>query len=444
MRGIVVRGFLAFVLLLGRVAAAEESTSAVAPKSRLWADPPATPASQYRHPGQLQPPVVGRPAVGVLLPLSGRYRAFGDSCLKGIRVALGAIEGQSPLVRTVVLDSAGEAAQAAAGFQKLAADPSIVAVLGPMVSAEVDAVRPYVQASGLATMNFSQRPVGGALFRFSLTKEDQARALASYAVGRLGLRRWAILHPDDAYGRDISLLFRQAVERFGGRVLADVGYETSKADLQAEARRLQARLGITENQPLPIDGVFLPDSAERLAMVTSYLTFVDIRGIQLLGAAGWDRPQALLSAMPAVNGGVFVDGFFLYSFQPEVRSFVDAFRDAYQTDPGALEAYGYDAAALLRDIITAGTPTRAGVLTELYRPGSHRGATGETVITADGRIEKSLFLLKVEEGAIHELEVPTTARSRGSFAPGGAKTRPWLQSPDWDSRSMEDRIGGGR
>ena len=105
----------------------------------------------------------------MLLPLSGRYRSFGDSCLRGIRLALGAVGDGVPLVRTVILDSGGEPVQAASAYQKLATDAGITAVLGPMLSPEVDAVAPVAQSYGLATLTFSQRPVpgGGPLFRFA-------------------------------------------------------------------------------------------------------------------------------------------------------------------------------------------------------------------------------------------------------------------------------------
>lgn len=383
---------------------------------------------------------VGTPAVGILLPLSGPYRSFGESCLRGIRLALGALEGRFPVVRTVILDTRGEAAAAAANYQKLAADPGVVAILGPMLSPETDAVQPYATGVGLTTLNFSQRPVGlgGPLFRFTLTKEDQARVLAKHAVQDLGLRRWAALHPDDAYGREIAAEFRHWVESLGGRLVADVGYPAKKTDLQEEAKRLQAKIGwnasAAANPAPPLDGVFVPDSADRIGLVSSYLNFVDLGGLQLLGASGWNRPQTLLAATPSVVGGVFVDGFFLYSFRSEVRAFVDAFRDAYHSDPGTLEAYGYDAGALLRDLVAEGGIDRRAMLAMMRRPTSRRGATGETIITVDGRIEKGLFLMKVGEGTIDELEATAVRQPTGSPA--------LWRRPEWDSRSMEERSGG--
>jgi branched-chain amino acid transport system substrate-binding protein len=382
----------------------------------------------------------GLPAIGVLLPISGKFQSFGESCLRGIRLALGAVGDRTPLVRLVVIDSRGDAQGAAQGYQRLVADPGVVVVLGPMLSPEVDAVRPLAQASALATLDFSQRavPVGGPLFRFSLTKEEQAAVLAQYAVGDLGLRRWATFHPDDAYGREIAAEFRSAVETLGGRIVAEIDYDPAKNDLQTEARRLQSKVGAGENQPARIDGVFLPDSAARVALLVSYLTFIDVRGVQLLGASGWDKPQELLAAGPPIDGAVFVDGFFVYSFRPEVRSFVDAFRDAYHGDPGTLEAYGYDAAMLTLDLIAGGGMTRPRMLAAFHHSFSRRGATGDTLITADGRIEKSLFLLKVDGGTIHEVD--TTAAAAAFREPPRPRSAP-IRQPEWDSRSMEGRSG---
>src|SRR5260221_11108862 len=68
----------------------------------------------------LPPPAasVASPAIGVLLPLSGRYQTFGDSCLKGIRVAVGALDGRTPVVRTIILDTKSDPAQAAAYYPR--------------------------------------------------------------------------------------------------------------------------------------------------------------------------------------------------------------------------------------------------------------------------------------------------------------------------------------
>lgn len=438
-RGVLSRGRVAALLVLAAI--------------RALLGPPAAAAADAApiYPGDAGPadiavpaPAVsaGPPAVGVLLPLSGRFQGFGESCLRGIRVALGALEGKTPALRVVILDTHGEPAQAAAAYQKLAADPGIVAVLGPMISADVDAVAAYAQGFDLPTFSFSPQPIaaGGPMFRFSLTKEDQASALARHAVGELGLRRIAMFHPDDPYAREISSYFRIAVEGLGGQVVADVAYTPGKNDLQAEAKRLAAKVGAKPDRPPAIDAIFIPETADRLGMLTSYLAFVDIRGVQLLGGSGWDRPQELLAAGQNVNGGAFVDGFFLYSFRPEVRAFVDQYRDAFHGDPGAVEAYGYDAASFVKSLVMAGATTRQALLAELRRPHLYAGATGETAIAAGGRLQKGMFVLRVEDGTVREVESDAGSVRVGDVGDAMPSAPAWRR-PDFDSRSVDDRVG---
>ncbi|MGH7859027.1 MAG: penicillin-binding protein activator, partial [Candidatus Binatia bacterium] len=311
---------------------------------------------------------------------------------------------------TVVHDTRGDAGEAANGYRRLAADPGIVAVLGPMLSWEAAAVRNETTIAGLPAVSFSQRafPPGPPFYRFSMSKEDQVVALAGYLVSELGLARWAILHPDDAFGSDMSLLFRDRVESLGGRVAAVVSYEPRQTDFQKEVQQLQARIGVRHEKEGPlelfVDGIFLPDSVERVQLLAPTLAFFDIRGVTLAGTHGWNDGAKLLQALPYVDGSIFVDGFFLYSFFPPVRSFVNAFRDAYGSDPGILEAYGYDAAMLLLEEIDAGAVERRRMIEHMHRPRLRAGATGWTTRTATGELQKQLFLLTVKEGTIREIE----------------------------------------
>ena len=411
-------------------------------------------------PAEAPRPASGPPAVGALLPLSGRYQSFGEAALRGIQLALGAVEGGTPEVRLVVLDTKGEGGGAAEAYRRLAGDPGIVAVLGPMLSWETAAVRDEAGAAGLAAVSFSQRdvPPGPPLFRFSMSKEDQADTLASHAVQTLGLRRWAILHPEDNYGQDLALLFRDRVESLGGEVRAVVGYDPAATDFQIPVQRLQSRIGIwhptgrtksdgTEEKELEllVDGVFLPDSAERIALLAPHLAFFDIRGVQLLGTSAWNDRETLLQGLPYVNGSIFVDGFFLYSFRPEVRVFVNGYRDAYGSDPGILEAYGYDAARLVLTEIESGATARERMVAHMRFPRLFSGATGWSLRRVDGSLQKSLFLLRVNDGTVREIEqaAPEAPAFRLPTDDAGetGEERSW-QRPEFDSRSSPEPAPG--
>lgn len=386
------------------------------------------------------------PTIGVLLPLTGEYASFGDSCLKGIRLALEQEGGYSAAAfRISVIDTYGSGAQAAVGFQRLAADPSTVAVLGPMLKWELEGVRPYVARNELLTVSFSQQavPAGGPVVRFSMTRDDQARTLAEFAVVERGIRRWAILHPQDTYGRELAFFFRSEVERLGGSVPAMVGYEQEAQDFRTSVSDLARRLGIATEAgskeekgagPPPIDGIFLPDSAEKVAVLLPYLAFFDIHGVQLLGANGWNRIEVLRKAMPAVNGGIFSDGFFLSSPSPGVREFVDHYRTRYDADPGILEAHGYDAATIVKQQVLRGARNRRLMLDAFRTAGTYVGATGVNRVRTDGAVERSVFLLQIVNGTLREVERSLDPRSTFGAVAGEVSAPPEWRRPEFDSR----------
>jgi ABC-type branched-subunit amino acid transport system substrate-binding protein len=370
--------------------------------------------------------------VGVLLPLSGPYRSFGEACLRGVELAFGAVGGAVPPVRLAIVDTRGEAGAAAEGYRQLAADPGVAAVLGPMMSWEAAAVRDETAAVGLAVLSFAPRsPAAGApFFRFSMGREDQVEALVEYALGGLRLSRWAVLYPRDSFGSDTSLLFRERVESLGGRVVAAVGYDPQKTDFQADVELLRSRIGTWQGEgserrlELSVDGIFLPDSAERVVLLASHLAFFDLRGLQLLGTEGWNDSTKLLQGLPYVEGAVFVAGFFLYSFRPEVRAFVTEYRDAFGSDPGVLEAYGYDAARLVRSELEGGATDRRAMAARMRTPRRFLGATGWSERRPDGTFRKGLFLLTVKDGVIQEVEQPAPWELEAAQGSPGAPNPP--------------------
>src|SRR5690606_12343062 len=145
-------------------------------------------------------------------------------------------------LRVLVRDSGGTAAGAAEAVRALAARPEVSAVVGPMLTEEVQAAADAAAETGVPLLALTRhesvvRP-GASVFRLALTRRMEAEALAEHAVRARGLRRVAILYPKDDYGREFEELLWQAVEARGGRVVGVAGYEPGSRDLAAPIRSL--------------------------------------------------------------------------------------------------------------------------------------------------------------------------------------------------------------
>ena len=253
----------------------------------------------------------------------------------------------------------------------------------------------------------------------------RAATLAGQAT-RLGARRFAILGPDNAAGKRLREAFRKAVVEKGGSVVVESTYVPGATSFSAAIGPLKK---------VAFDAVFVPDSAERLALVAPALAVADLwpqpwakvqaagggghgkagkggkvapppsapggstppvskaRPILLLSLASDVSPKLVDNAGRYVQGALLCPGFFANDSEPRARAFVEAYRTAYGRDPHATEAYAYDAVATVRGVVLRGAKTRGDVVKVLGTPGTPmlQGLTGAVTFGPDhGRVDSPL------------------------------------------------------
>src|SRR5205823_3572728 len=143
----------------------------------------------------------------------------------------------------------------------------------------------------------------------------------------LQLRRFVIVHPEDAYGTALRDRFREQVLQRQGEIVAVLSYAPNSTNLGRSIGRLKG---------LQYDAIFLPEYADKVGTIVAQLAAQQIQGIQLLGTDGWNAPGLVTTATRLLEGAVFVDGFFANAPSPAVHTFVEQFRTRYQETPGLL------------------------------------------------------------------------------------------------------------
>ncbi len=364
-------------------------------------------------------PAVDAYPLGCILPLSGRNAAYGNRALDAVLLAAGVFNGakETP-IRLLIEDSQSEPAVAGAAGEKLA-DARVTCILGPLGSQEALEAAKEAQRLQVPILTLTQREgiteIGDHVFRNFLTAAMQIRTVVQYAQAELGLRRFAILSPEDPYGLEMARLFRAEVIRKGGDIRKEKSYKTDQADFGEEIHALAGIAPVSPGanpplfgQPKPNPGfeaLFIPDSAFRVAMIVSQLAYYDITGIRLLGTSGWDAPELLKTDPEHLQGAIFVDGFFPNSFRPAVNRFVESFYMAYGREPDAMEALVYDGAELaVRLIIENRGGTRDAFRKGLLRVKGYQGVTGRTSFPPSRDAEKELFILTVKDGQIIQVK----------------------------------------
>jgi ABC-type branched-subunit amino acid transport system substrate-binding protein/predicted negative regulator of RcsB-dependent stress response len=393
--------------------------------------------------------------IGVVLPLSGDFAAFGQEALRGILLAAGTFDAQLPIeqrprVRIEIRDSGGLPGLAAAAVRELAQEAGVAAIIGPLLAKESEAaaVAAEIQRVPLLALTSRQEVASGRshVFRLRTTPSDEAQALADYAMRELGARRFAILYPRDAYGRGVSGLFWDAVEQRGGRVVALAAYDPEAVDFGESIRRLvgyelltaEEQVSIAEreklirsarrlpteeaalvreearsmlgpnDEPLPpivdFDALFIPESHEKVALIAPQLAFHEATGATLLGTEAWNHPDLVSIARKHVEGAYFTASFYADSSVAYVREFADRYVETFGAPAGEFSASAYDAAKLLLVQLARGANSRDEVRDRILEVKGFPGVSGVLSMRADGNARKRPFLLNVRRGQIVEAD----------------------------------------
>jgi ABC-type branched-subunit amino acid transport system substrate-binding protein len=410
--------------------------------------------------------------IGLAVPLSGRFKGWGEAILQGASMGLGEGGGW----RVVVKDTRGEPEGAQQALEELALAEGAVAVIGGVANAEAPRAAQAAQELEIPFLSLAKTEhitdAGGWVFRVMLTAEAQARALAEWAMARRGMRRFAVMVPNVPYGQELASAFWDEVEARGGEMRGAESYEHDRTTFAPQVKSLVGKLYLDERPDYgeqvkeivqeekdpfrrrkaleklrekiaPItdfDAIFVPDFAKNVGYVAPALAVEDVvtatcdpkevekikkttgreelQPVQLLGANGWNDPQLTERAGRYVECAVFVDGFFAASERPETRKFVEAFQQKFGHPPSILEASAHDAARLIRAGLERGARSREALRQELAAVKGLPGATGDLSFDERREVQKPLFFLTVENRQVRELTLPELA---GTVTTPGAR-----------------------
>ncbi|MBI2058390.1 MAG: ABC transporter substrate-binding protein [Nitrospirae bacterium] len=353
----------------------------------------------------------GKWKIGCLLPLTGKPSIYGQRARRGIELALDTLSSEIKDVDVDCQDTKGDPEAAAALFKAFSANEKVLSVIGPLLSKTAAAVGPLADSAKLPIMLMAPREglpdLGEYAFRHALTASAQVRALVTYAMQNLGLKRFAILFPLEPYGTDMESLFKAELAAQGGVLVSEAAYEPKSTDFKAPIEKIKAEAfpDLPEDAPPPErTGLFVPDYYDSVGLLAPQLAFYEIKTAQLLGPSGWNYPQLVKIAGEHVDGAVFVDVFFAETEYEKARNVATLFEQKYGQPLGDIESLAYDTAALVLNTV-GGIPqlSRNKVKDALLDVKDFPGVTGPMTVLPNGEVQKSLNLLTIRRGRIAKL-----------------------------------------
>lgn len=284
--------------------------------------------------------------IGGYWVLSGGDAALGVDQRRGVELAIKGVQGKilGRPVRLLAEDDQCSAEGGQTAATKLAANPAIVAVIGPACSSSATAAAPILWKAGLVSIGTSssapsltaadRKPEYRGFLRTVFSDADQGPADAKWVFDGLKAKTVVTIHDGSNYAQQLVAEFVKGYTALGGKVASQEAVAPTDVDMRPVLARIAT--GSPEAMYAPI---FTAAAAQLLKQAKQ------TRGLEkvaIIGGGGIMSPDIIDAAGAAVVGlyGAFVD----LSQESQGKDYPKLLAD-YQAEYGEASTSGFVANA---------------------------------------------------------------------------------------------------
>lgn len=364
----------------------------------------------------------GEIVVGEYGSLTGTEATFGQSTHNAIMLAVDEINASGGVggrkIKVLTEDDQSKAEEAANAVTKLISQNQVVAVLGEVASSNSLAAAPICQANKVpmitpSSTNPSVTQKGDYIFRMCFLDDYQGASMARYVFNDLKLKTAAVLIDNKSdYSTGLARYFSDAFTGAGGRIVATQSYAKGDSDFRAQLTAIKAT-----NPQI----IFVPGYYNDIGTIAIQARDLGIT-VPLAGGDGWESPKLVEIGGKALEGCFYSNHYFPGDPAPQVRDFVQKYKDRYGATPDALAALAYDTARVLADAIKrAGSTDGPKLRDAIGATKGFTGVTGTINLGADRNPSgKKLVIVEVKNGELTlKASVDPAGQSGGAAAATG-------------------------
>lgn len=341
--------------------------------------------------------------IGVISYLTGAGAAYGESITQGLKLAQKEINEQGEVyIELVIEDSAGQAEQAVNAGQKLMADDSILAIIGPTLSTEFFAVAPEADLNGIPIMGTSTTvdgipEIGDYVFRNAIPESLAIPAAIEKAVERTGAKRVAMIYGnDDALTKGGFEVMQRKAKEMGLEITTIETYQLGQNDYNAQLTNIKnTNPDLVLASALYNEGSVIIDQARKMGITVPFV-----------GGNGFNSPQVIEIAGDAANGLIVGTPYFGESKDPKIIEFNEKYEAEFGKKPDQFAAQAYDALYIYANALKrAGTgEDRDKFRDALAATKDFNGLLGNFSFDEVGDVVMDVTVLEIKDGKFVEFE----------------------------------------
>jgi len=349
--------------------------------------------------------------LGTLLAISGENASLGQDSQNGVVVAMNMGDNQvaGHPIEFDHQDDLCAAEGGQTGAQALAAEESVVAVIGTTCSSAGEPASQILSEAGIVLISPSNTapsltdPATHQPFYLRTAHNDkiQGAAMADFAISELRARTAATIHDGSPYAEGLANVFAEQFQEAGGEITAQEAVQVGDRDMRPVLTSIGADAPNLLYYP-----VFVGEGGS----ITSQAREVTELGeTDLAGADGMLSNDWIQAAGEQNAEGVFLSGPDLqFSGNFYEDEFLPAYEEEFGDTTSVFHAHAFDATNMVLDAIEAvaikdGGATfipRTALKDELFATSGYEGIIGELTCDENGDCnpEAAISVSVVENG----------------------------------------------
>ena len=337
--------------------------------------------------------------IGAVVSAEGPAAIYGEKVRNGLDLALDEINAETingKTVRLVYRDDKSQPDVGAAAAQELIDQEGVNIIVGGLISEVAMAIAPVVEKEQVILLSPSASApeitdAGEYVYRNYPSDILEGTSMAEFASD-LGLEQVVVFSAKNNFGVGLKKVFTQRFENNYRSVVGAFEFdETASVD--------ELRAMVEEAKALNPEGIYIIAYLNKTSDILLAIKEAGIEAVMMgTGAVTTDLPR---NAGDSAELLVYPQPpFDLDSQEDVVRSFVEAYRSRYGTDPDTYAAHGYDALKILAAAIgDAGTSHSGEIKSALARMSGFKGASGDTSFDKNGDVVQFPRLFIIKDGA---------------------------------------------
>ncbi len=372
--------------------------------------------------------------IGVVLPLTGKNKSYGQRALMGVDAALRELKKKmpnSPEFKVIIKDSKGSGVVGANQVTNLVENDFVSVIIGGLYSNEATKEFEAAKKRGVFYISLSQvyldkEDKDHLLLEVPGSIESQMNQLFSQEVLTNFGNRAAIVYPESKRGISYVNEFWRKAKLNGIPVTGVYGYDKEAKDFRAPIKNLlgleypRARMEeykilqeiheLEDNRTIrriqtlgpqtDFDWVFIPMFPLEAIQIIPVFKYYDAKNVPVIGGPSW-RSKRLSDESYKFNNIYFV-GDDVAETSEELSS---DFAKAYSKSLGLIELRAFDSMKIALDLVASGEfETRDELDMNIRKLEKFNGSTGEWILQ-DGIWMKKMASLYFRRGNIITLGI---------------------------------------